>query len=376
MKKDKENILITVLFCGFLGVMLVCYLFLPKQSFSEKEKRYLAEQPVISGENLLSGELGEQIEDYMSDHIPGRNFFVGVNAYADLLLGKQTTKDVRLLQNDRIVEAPVTWNQQTVEKNMKAISDFAEHLGREVNLLIVPSAGWASEGAAVRGLDLFGREEYPDEEFIGDIYAMAGEQVRTLDVLGLLRGREDYFYRTDHHWNSRGAYAVYRFCMEALERDYAAENAFVVESVPGFQGSTYTRSGLWMTPGEELELWHSGSALTVTNGESESLHQGVFYRERLSESDKYTVYLDGNHSVVRIENPDRKGSGKLLVIRDSYANSLGCFLAESYETVVLVDLRYYKKPVSELIAQEEFADILVCYSIGNFMTDTNLVWLH
>lgn len=375
MKKDKENILITVLFCGFLGVMLVCYLFLPKQSFSEKEKRYLAEKPVISGENMLSGELGEQIEDYMSDHIPGRNFFVGVNAYADLLLGKQTTKDVRLLQNGRIVEAPVIWNQQTVEKNMKAISDFAALLGREVNLLIVPSAGWASEGAAVRGLDLFGREEYPDEEFIGDIYAMVGEQVRTLDVMELLRDREDCFYRTDHHWNSRGAYAVYRFCMEALERDFAAEDSFRVEAIPGFQGSTYTRSGLWLTPGEELELWHSGSALTVTNGESESLHQGVFYRERLSESDKYTVYLDGNHSVVRIENPDRKGSGKLLVIRDSYANSLGCFLAESYETVVLVDLRYFKKAVSELIAQEEFTDILVCYSIGNFMTDTNLVWL-
>ena len=124
-----------------------------------------------------------------------------------------------------------------------------------------------------------------------------------------------------------------------------------------------------------LELWHGPSALTVTNGETETVHEGVFYRERLQESDKYTVFLDGNHSIVRIDNPERKGSGKLLVIRDSYANSLGCFLAESYETVVLVDLRYYKKAVSELYAQEEFTDILICYCIGNFMTDTNLVWL-
>lgn len=375
MKSNKENILITVLFCGFLSVMLLCYAFLPKQAFSEKEKRYLAEKPVLSGENLLSGELDDQIEEYMSDHIPGRNLFVGINAYADLLLGRQTTKDVRLLHDGRIVEAPVAWNQQTVEKNMKAVSDFAAQLGRDVNLLIVPSAGWASVEREVRGLDLFSREEYPDEAYIRDIYAMAGEQVRTLDVLELLRGREDRFYRTDHHWNSRGAYAVYRFCMESLERDFIPEDAFTVEAVPGFQGSTYTRSGLWLTPGEELELWHGPSALTVTNGETETVHEGVFYRERLQESDKYTVFLDGNHSIVRIDNPDRKGSGKLLVIRDSYANSLGCFLAESYETVVLVDLRYYKKAVSELYAQEEFTDILICYCIGNFMTDTNLVWL-
>ena len=375
MNRNKENMLITAAFCGFLGMMSILYLLLPKQDFSEKEKRYLAEQPVISWETLLSGELGDQIEDYMSDHIPGRNFFVGVNAYGDLILGKQTTKDVRLLQNDRIVESPVKWNQQIVEKNVKAISDFAAALDGNVNLLIVPSAGWAAESHPVRGLDLFSREEYPDEQYIGDIYAMAGNGVNTIDVTALLGGQEGCYYRTDHHWNSRGAYLVYRHCMESLGRSYTPEEAFTVETISGFRGSTYTRSALWMIPEEDLELWHGAAALTVTNGESDELHEGVFYRERLSQSDKYTVYLDGNHSLVRIENPDMKGSGKLLVIRDSYANSLGCFLAESYETVVLVDLRYYKKAVSELCAQEEFTDILICYSIGNFMTDTNLVWL-
>ena len=63
------------------------------------------------------------------------------------------------------------------------------------------------------------------------------------------------------------------------------------------------------------------------------------------------------------------------MLRDSYSNCLGGFLAESYETVVLVDLRYYKKPVSELYAQQDFTDVLVCYSLGNFMTDNNLIWL-
>lgn len=47
----------------------------------------------------------------------------------------------------------------------------------------------------------------------------------------------------------------------------------------------------------------------------------------------------------------------------------------SYGTVILVDLRYYKGAVSELCAQEQFDDILICYSIGNFMTDANIIWL-
>ena len=85
------------------------------------------------------------------------------------------------------------------------------------------------------------------------------------------------------------------------------------------------------------------------------------------------VFLDGNHSIVRIQNPDQQG--RLLVIRDSYSNCLGGFLAESYGEVVLVDLRYYRQSVSELVQQEGFDDILVCYSCANFLTDTNLMLL-
>jgi hypothetical protein len=161
--------------------------------------------------------------------------------------------------------------------------------------------------------------------------------------------------------------------MSAVGRTSKRAEDFTKEVASGFLGSTYSRSALWLTKGENLELWYGSDSLTVTNGESEETHSGVFYRERLEEADKYTVYLDGNHSIVRIQNPEQ--SGKLLVIRDSYSNCLGPFLAESYGEVVLVDLRYYKQPISQLIAQEGFDDVLVCYSIGNFMTDANIILL-
>ena len=76
---------------------------------------------------------------------------------------------------------------------------------------------------------------------------------------------------------------------------------------------------------------------------------------------------------VRIQNPGKQG--KLLVIRDSYSNCLGGFLAESYAEVVLIDLRYYRQAVSEFVKREGFDDILVCYSCANFLTDTNLMLL-
>ena len=49
--------------------------------------------------------------------------------------------------------------------------------------------------------------------------------------------------------------------------------------------------------------------------------------------------------------------------------------ADAFEEIVLLDLRYYRSPVSELLAEEDFDRVLVLYNVGNFMTDSNLVRL-
>lgn len=361
MKAMKKEYLSAVLFSGFLAAMLIGYALLPKADFSENEKRYLAEPPKMNWEAVSSGKWGSEVETYLADHMPGRDFFVGLNAYFDLITGRQNAGSVRVF-GDRLLEAPAVLSEGGLEKNLNAIQTFSEAAKQQVALMIVPSAGWAA-----------GAKDYADDAILDTIYAKAEGIAETFDLRPVFRGKPELFYKTDHHWTSGGAYEACRTYMERIGRDYPSADAFEIETVPDFHGSTYSRSALWLTPGEDIELWHGTNDITVVNGEAKEPHDGVFYRERLSEADKYTVFLDGNHSVVRITNP--AGTGKLLVIRDSYSNSLGCFLAESWAEVVLVDLRYYKSPVSALAKQEDFDQILICYSIGNFLTDANIVWL-
>ncbi len=373
MKTERKDFILSAAFCAFLAVMLALFLLLPKQEFSEKEKRYLTKMPELTWEKVSSGAYGEELEAYLADHVPGRDFLVGLSAYYDLFSNRQVAAQVYVAEGDRLVEPPVLWEEAAAVKNMASVNKFAEIAGSPVDLMIVPSAGFVLEDT-ILGL----HNPYRDDEIIQNIYAMAGETVDCVDLIGPLAEspeRKALYYRTDHHWTSLGAYTAYGAYMEALERDYPRREEFQIEQIQNFQGSTYSRSALWLTPGEPLELWHAGAELTVTNGEDETPHEGVFYRQRLEELDKYTVYLDGNHSIVRIENPEAAGQGRLLVIRDSYANCLGAFLANSYESVTLVDLRYYKKPVSELLEQEDYTNILLCYSIGNFLTDANIIWL-
>ncbi len=357
----KHNLAAAILFCGFLYTIAAGYLLLPSTDFSEMEKRYLAEAPDFHFDSVVSGKWSKEAETYLSDHVPLRNFFVGVNSYVELFAGRQHLKDV-WLEEGKLLEAPVALNQAAIDRNMKAIANLAQITGRNIHVMVVPTAGWAA-----------GVEGYDDEASIQAISSAASEGVIPVPVLDIYRGNPDLYYDTDHHWTSQGAHLGYQAFTRAVGRESRAAEDFEVSIVEDFRGSTYSRSALWLTPAEEIQLWHGSDKLTVTNGETEGVHDGIFYYERLEDADKYAVFMDGNHSIVRVRNPDKEG--KLLVIRDSYSNCMGGFLAESYGEVVLIDLRYYRSPVSVLMAEEGFDDILVCYNCANFLTDTNLMLL-
>lgn len=370
MKAKLHEKIIVILFCGFLAVMSVLYWALPAQNFSELEKRELAQFPVFSWETLTSGQFGSEIETYMADHMPGRNFFVGVGAYYDLLSGRQSTKDIYLAAGNRLLEAPAPWNAEQIEKNMKYVNKLAQKLAIPVDLMVIPSAGFINQ-ESIRGL----HSQYQDEEMIQSIYGMAADGLRCIDMLSAYRQEADVsklYYRTDHHWTSYGAYKGYAAYMAAIGGQAVAENAFQVTAHDGFRGSTYTRSALWLTPAEAVELW-KGSNLTVTIGEN--TYDSAFFPARLQETDMYTVFLDGNQPLVRIRNEANVGKGKLLVVRDSYGNCVGPMLAESFEEVILVDLRYYRMPVSAICESEGITNVLVMYSLSNFMTDANFPFL-
>lgn len=351
----KHNMAAAILFCGFLALMALSYL-LPQKTFSDSERRYLAQMPKFQWKTVSTGKWGGEVETYLTDHVLGRDLLVGINAYMEYFAGRQQLKDIWVV-DEKLVEAPVAVDEAAIARNMNAINAFAESVGQPIDLMVVPSAGWAS-----------GEADYTDADALARIAQKADSGVRMLPVQQIFEGRPELYYNTDHHWTSRGAYDAYACYMNALGRDL--RTSYSVTTVDGFRGSTYARSALWLTPAESMELWQGSEGLTVTNSETEGTHTGIFYEERLTSADMYTVFLDGNHSLVRVKNPGKEG--KLLVIRDSYGNCLGGFLAESYGEVVLVDLRYYRRPVSELVREEQFDNILVCYNCLNFLTDTNL----
>ena len=372
MKKRLRNFILTLLFCLAVFAAPALFFLQPKENFSEREKRYLAEEPVLSEESLVSGEFTQKLSDYVADHFPGRELFVGINAYVDLYSGRQITKDYFPTEDGRLFAMPVDRELKTLDANLDSINAFARDLASTeadipITLMLVPSSGSV----------LLGDEEYPDAEIIS--YAYERAETRHVELLSAFRSSADpgsLYYRTDHHWTSEGAFLAACVYRSSLGLPCLSRENYTVQSFEPFYGSAYSASGLWLTPPDNLELWYSGNVMQVEN-ETGAVNGSVFYRERLEEQDKYRVFLDGNHSLVRIENLSRSSEeGRhLLVIRDSYSNSLGCFLADLYDTVILVDLRYHKLPLTDLLVDEDIDEILIEYSVDNFLHDANLAFL-
>ena len=102
----------------------------------------------------------------------------------------------------------------------------------------------------------------------------------------------------------------------------------------------------------------------------------MFFPKQLEGADKYTVFLNGNNPVTTIKNPNNKGKEKLLVIKDSFSHCLAPFLSENFYQITLVDMRYYKKTVSEeILAKDKFDKVLICMGMDNFLEDKDFAFL-
>ena len=67
-----------------------------------------------------------------------------------------------------------------------------------------------------------------------------------------------------------------------------------------------------------------------------------------------------------------EGQGRILVIKDSYANSLVPFLTANYADIDVIDLRNYNYGLDALIQENQYDQILVLYSFDSFKSDPYL----
>ena len=369
MKRDLWNILTVVLFALALLFVPLAFLLSPYRTFSETERRYLAEPPKLSEQKLSDWSFDDKAETFLADHLPLRDALTSVNAYLTLYTGRQVSADIYCDREGYLVEAPVDFNADEIAKRLDRIASLGEKTGLLPRLLIVPSTGYIRNEKLPETLAAL----YRDGEALEQIEKTQGVSLVPVAERFKAEG-QNWFYRTDHHWNADGAYAAYEAYMRAAGHEPLNGDAFDRREIPGYSGSTQSRSALWLHPADVLTIdVPKDCDVTVTFSDKEGTYASLFFDGHLNEYDRYPVFLDGNHPVTVIENRSADADAPVLVmVRDSFGNSLAPYLVPSYKTIVMIDPRYTKQSVSELVEAYGADELLFCYSIERIATDESL----
>ena len=364
--KNKFNIA-TIISCSLVIVILAIMFFVtPDKAMSQKENRTLTQTPHFSIERLFSGEYTTELATYISDQFPARDMFVSVKAYSELALGKRENNGIIYAQNDILIARDAIKDNR-INENLQAIKEFENVTGAKVCAAVLP-----------RALDVFAEylpHIYPSESdniLWQEYFEFAKKNNITAPNLYDELCEKNNYYHTDHHYNVYGAYQVYDMLGAVLSYKPKELSYFKAKKVSNdFCGTSMRASGFYMAPKDEITLlrYDGDDDYTIT---ADGKQIQMYDMSRLSTTDQYAVFLGGNHA--RVDISKGEGRPKLLVVRDSFADSLAPLLAIHYDLIML-DLRYFTDSIQQVVARENVSQVLILESMSEFATTKNISYL-
>lgn len=370
-KTQPEFLVLTVLLFLVFVFGAGWVLFAPKQTFSEDENRALQPAPELSGESLLDGSFMEDAAAFAGDHFPARRELISLYTTAQFASGKRDVGSnyaaspadggVYFGSNGHLYEVLLPDKSSTFTQNAQALCNFAEAVDVPVYLLAAPSGSQEQP----EGLPLFAPNHSQREELqqLKDLAGDSAVVVDTFDALGSVHG--DFYFKTDHHWNTFGAYAAYQSLCSAMGLAPASLDDYNFRTVTQpFYGTLYSKAVSFFQEPDRMylpERKEPQDIVQLVNGTEE--RSGIYWEEYLSQKDKYSVYLGGNRGVDVVINRDVTNGRKLLILKDSYANSMVPYLTSNFSEIHLIDLRYYNFNVYDYMEEHGITDAAAIYSV-------------
>ena len=403
--RRRAEVLTVSLITAFILCFSVWCLVAPKQTFSENENRALASCPVYSFTALKDGSYMSGIQTYLSDHFPLRDPFMTLKTKYEMLTGREEINDIYLAKDGYYIEAYKTPKQQKkiITQFQKLQDAITTNAKQNVRVMLVPTAistyntklpGSAPDRGVLRQVDTM-NEIYaalPNMQKVDAWSALqaaaaqeATDRTRASDnadgaqpVAGAEAAGSDtaattgLYYHTDHHWTTHGAYVGYQAYCGAAGLSPIPEADFQKTCVTtDFHGTIFSKLHDNTVPGDAIILYENpANRLTVSYPDTGEVTDTLYNRDYLAQKDKYSMFLNNLHPLVEITNETADSDRQLVLIKDSYANSMVPFLVNHYQKIYVFDTRYYRFGPSSFINEHpEVTDVLLLYNMNTIDTD-------
>ena len=376
MKKDRQRKvqekLVGIIFILTLFLFLIINVIVPDREKSVQENRMLATKPKFRLSSLISGDYDEKFEAYMDDQFVGRDMWRKLKVAVDRIGGSRLENGVYIGTNGQLLEQIEVADENHLAANIKAIKSFSESQSKiPVRMMLVPDAA----NVLNHSLPALAKPEDQTQMF-SMVRKDLGDSVEWIDVSTELNKHktEKIYYKTDHHWTTLGAFYAFQAAAPSLGIDGDLSGKYVSYTVSdSFNGMLASKSGVNLGEKEQIDIYvpKEDTDLIVDYVDEGKRSTSLYDSSKLKEKDQYTVFLGGNSSLLDIRTVSTS-TKRLLLVKDSFANSFIPFLTPYYREIVVVDPRYYSGTINDLMDSYRISEVLFLYSGNTFFKDNNI----
>lgn len=377
MKKDRQRKvqekLVGIIFILTLFLFLIINVIVPDREKSVQENRMLATKPKFRLSSLISGDYDEKFEAYMDDQFVGRDMWRKLKVAVDRIGGSRLENGVYIGTNGQLLEQIEVADENHLAANIKAIKSFSESQSKiPVRMMLVPDAA----NVLNHSLPALAKPEDQTQMF-SMVRKDLGDSVEWIDVSTELNKHktEKIYYKTDHHWTTLGAFYAFQAAAPSLGIDGDLSGKYVSYTVSdSFNGMLASKSGVNLGEKEQIDIYvptEEDTDLIVDYVDEGKRSTSLYDSSKLKEKDQYTVFLGGNSSLLDIRTVSTS-TKRLLLVKDSFANSFIPFLTSYYREIVVVDPRYYSGTINDLMDSYRISEVLFLYSGNTFFKDNNI----
>ena len=377
MKKDRQRKvqekLVGIIFILTLFLFLIINVIVPDREKSVQENRMLATKPKFRLSSLISGDYDEKFEAYMDDQFVGRDMWRKLKVTVDRIGGSRLENGVYIGTNGQLLEQIEVADENHLAANIKAIKSFSESQSKiPVRMMLVPDAA----NVLNHSLPSLAKPEDQTQMF-SMVRKDLGDSVEWIDVSTELNKHktEKIYYKTDHHWTTLGAFFAFQAAAPSLGIEGDLSGKYVSYAVSdSFNGMLASKSGVNLGEKEQIDIYvptEEDTDLIVDYVDEGKRSTSLYDSSKLKEKDQYTVFLGGNSSLLDIRTVSTS-TKRLLLVKDSFANSFIPFLTPYYREIVVVDPRYYSGTINDLMDSYRISEVLFLYSGNTFFKDNNI----
>ncbi len=420
----RHNKLYIIIVATVFMAYTVVFATFERSTYSELEKRELAKFPAFDTQKLFDGSYTKEISAWFSDSEPFRDDFMTQSMYVkqalklnlsddDVVIYAPSTQmadadegetaDSLALDADTAKQtAPILDGNAQIAKNGIIVAGKGENVRAFMAYGGGPKSGGGFARAVNKYKETFGdavnvycmaiplaieyycpekakRITKPQRPTIDNVHSLVLPTVKTVDVHAALSKHvaEDIYLRTDHHWAPLGGYYAAQEFARVAGVPFKSLDSYTRHVVHRFVGSMYGYSNdisVKNAPEDFVYYTPNGVSYTTTyvpygvneNYQVSSIGKPrtgpYFHSYKDGSGAAYCTFMGGDMKLTQIRTSTKNGR-RLIILKDSYGNTIPGYLFFSFEEIHVVDFRYFTYNMKEYVKENKITDILFANNV-------------